>query len=260
MALGPLRARGALAAVGGLLALAGCAGSGGTRQQADAHYRIATAQLQAAGGIQSEVNRRAAYPELMKAIALDPGNAEYHHLLGTLYFANRDYPMAEREVRAALKLRPDFGEARNSLGMIYADQGKLREAIAEYRAALRNLSYATPQYAYFNLASAAFRLGDYLEAADSYTRYLEIEPGNAEAHQSLGVSYARLGRLADAERAFTAALRIRPDSVRSSYELGMVLFKLGRKEEASAQFRRVVELDPRGELGEQSRVFLKLLR
>ena len=40
----------------------------------------------------------------------------------------------------------------------------------------------------------------------------------------------------------------------------MVLFKLGRKHEAAAQFRRVVELDPAGDLGEQSRTYLKLLK
>jgi hypothetical protein len=40
----------------------------------------------------------------------------------------------------------------------------------------------------------------------------------------------------------------------------MVLFKLGRKEDAAAQFDKVVELDPGGELGGQSRTYLKLLK
>jgi len=48
--------------------------------------------------------------------------------------------------------------------------------------------------------------------------------------------------------------------VRPRYELGMTLFKLGRKDDAATQFRRVVELDPAGELGEQSRVYLRLLK
>jgi tetratricopeptide (TPR) repeat protein len=72
--------------------------------------------------------------------------------------------------------------------------------------------------------------------------------------------YTQLGRLAEAEKAFTAALKLLPDVARTRYELGMVLFKLGRRGEAVVQFRRVVELDPAGEYGEQSRTYLRLLK
>ena len=97
-------------------------------------------------------------------------------------------------------------------------------------------------------------------AAESYERSLAILPNNPEARFELGMSYAQLGRLADAEKAFTAALQLRPDVARTRYELGMVLFKLGRRSEAVVHFRRVVELDPAGDLGEQSRTYLKLLK
>jgi cytochrome c-type biogenesis protein CcmH/NrfG len=75
---------------------------GQSAQNADAHYRMATAALQQSGGIQSEINRRAAYPELIQAIRLDPDNARYHQMLGTLYLYNQDYQSAERETLLAL--------------------------------------------------------------------------------------------------------------------------------------------------------------
>ena len=69
------RAPAALLAVVGCAALFACANPSATRRRdADAHYRMATAALQQPGGIQSEVNRRAAYPELTLAIQLDPDN------------------------------------------------------------------------------------------------------------------------------------------------------------------------------------------
>ena len=210
-----------------LYGLAACAAHSSRRvQDADAHFRMATAALQQAGGIQNEVNRRAAYPELTQAIKLDPG----------------------------------FAEGHNSLGLIYLSQGKIAEAAAEFQKALENLSYPTPEYAAYNLGKASYQLKDFAVAAESYERSLAILPNNPDARFELGMSYAQLGRLADAEKAFTAALQMRPDVARTRYELGMVLFKLGRRSEAVVHFRRVVELDPAGDLGEQSRTYLKLLK
>jgi Tfp pilus assembly protein PilF len=242
--------------------IAACAGLSDQRSQdaADAHFGMATAALQQTGGIQSEVNRRAAYPELSQAIKLDPKNSRYRLTLGTLYLYNQDYLSAERETLRALDLNPSLAEGHNNLGLIYLAQGRLPEAAAQFRKALDNLSYSTPEYAAYNLGMVSYQLGDFAAAAEAYERSLAILPNNPEGRFELGMSYARLGRLAEAEKAFTAALQLRPDSARTRYELGMVLFKLGRRGAAAAQFRRVVELDPGGELGEQSRTYLKLLK
>jgi len=251
-----------VACLGALLCgFAACAGLSDSRvQNADAHFRMATAALQQAGGIQSEINRRAAYPELAQAIKLDPKNARYHQTLGTLYLYNQDYPSAERETLLSLKLDPGYAEAHNNLGLIYLSQGKISEAAAEFRKALENLSYPTPEYAAYNLGKAAYLLKDFAVAAEAYERSLAILPNNPEGRFELGMCYTQLGRLADAEKAFTAALQLRPDVARTQYELGMVLFKLGRRSEAVVHFRRVVELNPAGDLGEQSRTYLKLLK
>jgi len=202
----------AFAALGAALCgLAACAGLSNQRtQDAEAHFRMATAALQQTGGIQSEVNRRAAYPELTLAIKLDPQNARYHHTLGTLYLYNGDLPAAERETQRALKLDPNFAEGHNSLGLIYLAQGKLSEAAAQFRKALENLSYPTPEYAAYNLGKAAYLLKDFAVAAEAYERSLAILPNNPEGRFELGMCYTQLGRLADAEKAFTAALQLRP--------------------------------------------------
>lgn len=258
------RSLAAASVAAGVVALAWCAGCAGLSssrtQDADAHYRMATAALQQTGGIQSEVNRRAAYPELTLAIRLDPDNALYHQMLGTLFLYGQDYVGAERETLRALELDPNLAEAHNNLGLVFLAQERLPEAAARFRKALENLAYPTPEFAAFNLGNAEYRLGNYAEAAEAYERSLAILPNNADGRYGLGMSYARLGRLAEAESAFAAAVKLRPDSARTRYELGMALFKLGRRDQAAEQFRRVVELDPAGELGEQSRIYLKLLK
>ena len=255
------RAAAAICAAACCLALAACAGLNAQRlQNADAHYRMATASLQQPGGIQNEVNRRAAYPELTLAIKLDSGNAQYRQLLGALYFYGQDFSSAERETLLALEMDPELAEAHNNLGLVYMAQGRLSEAAAQFRKALENLSYPTPEYAAFNLGNAEYRLGNFVEAVEAYKRSLAILPNNFDGQLGLGLCYTRLGLLAEAAKSYAEAVRLRPDTPRPRYELGMTLFKLGRKDEAAVQFRRVAELEPSGELGEQSRIYLRLLK
>jgi Tfp pilus assembly protein PilF len=258
-----MSARGRTAALGavlGLAAIAGCAGAIPRKQDAEAHYRMAVAAFQQPGGIQSEINRRAAYPEITLAIKGDPDNALYRQILGSIYFYGQDYAGAKREITRALELDPNLAEAHNNLGLVHLAQDKPAEAAAEFRRALENLSYPTPECAAFNLGNAEYRLGNFEEAVEAYERSLAILPNNFDGQFGLGQSYGRLGRLQEAGKAYAEAVRLRPDAARPRYELGMTLFKLGRKDEAAAQFRRVVELEPAGEFGEQSRIYLRLLK
>jgi type IV pilus assembly protein PilF len=230
------------------------------RNQADAHFQMANSYLQQGRGIRDESNRRKAYPELNTAIRLDPRNASFHLVLGTIFLYNRELIRAEREMKKALAIDPDLGDARNNLGLIYIDQGRLYEAIDEFKKAIGNYSYQKAEIAYFNLGRASFLVGDYTAAVDSLKRSLDIIPNNEEALFLLGRCHAKLGGLAEAEKTFVRALALRPDSARTHYELGLVLFKRGRKDVAATHFEEVVRLDPHGEMADKSETFIKLLR
>jgi len=243
------------------LFLASCANVEAVRKEhADGYYRMANAHLQQGRGYMDETNRRKAYSELVKAIQLDPKNADFRLLLGTLYLYSGELISAEKEIKRALEYSPDFGDARNNLGLVYVEQGKLGEAVEEFKKAIANYAYRTPDVAYFNLGRSSFLLGNYVEAAEAFGRSLEIASANEEALFFQGRSYVKLGRLSEAATSFSNALKLSPDSVRTHYELGVVLFKLNRKEAASLHFVQVVELDPDGAMGEQARTFIKLLR
>jgi len=243
------------------LFLSACANVAANRRaEADAHYRMANSYLQQGGGFVDETNRRQAYPELVKAIQLDPNNPEYPLFLGTLYLYSRELIMAEREIKKALKLDPNLGDAHNNLGLVYIEQGRFNEAITEFKKAIGNYSYKSVEVAYFNLGRASFLVGNYPEAAESLERSLSILPANEEAQFFLGRSFTKLGNLPSAETAFRAALRLKPDAVRTHYELGVVLFKLGRKDEAAKEFAEVLRIAPESDLAGQAKTYIKLLR
>jgi len=79
-----------------------------------------------------------------------------------------------------VKLRPDYAEAHNNLGNALARLGRLREAEASFREALRH----KPNYAeaHNNLGNALRDQRRFDESAASLRRALESRPGYAEAH------------------------------------------------------------------------------
>ncbi len=57
--------------------------------------------------------------------------AEISMALGSAYYRTGAFPDAEREYRAAIKVRPGFGEAHNNLAVVYMQTGRLEEAKSE---------------------------------------------------------------------------------------------------------------------------------
>lgn len=66
-----------------------------------------------------------------KAISIEPGNAEAHHLLGRILFADGDLTAAAQELEAAKQLAPTTPAVRAHLAMVYGKMGRMRESKAE---------------------------------------------------------------------------------------------------------------------------------
>jgi Tfp pilus assembly protein PilF len=110
--------------------------------------------------------------ELREALRLRPDLLEAHVSLGKVLMHQGKLPEAEKEFREALRLRPDDPGAHYNLGIFLGDQGKLAEAEKEYREALR----LRPDYpeAHCNLGNALQRQGRFAESLDAYKRGHEL--------------------------------------------------------------------------------------
>lgn len=121
--------------------------------------------------------------------------------------------------REALRLKPDYVEARYNLAAALVATGQLEEGIGQYEQALR----LQPDSAGLenNLASALVRAGRMPEALAHFERAAELDPGNAQAHHNLGNAMLLTGRLPEAVREYETALRLQPDdaAARAGLEL-----------------------------------------
>lgn len=139
-----------------------------------------------------------------KALDLDPSCASAHFNLAVALAQQGVYGEAESHFRRALPGKPT-AETHNALGFVLVRQGRIREAIAEFRKAIE----LDPRFAptYNNLAGVLAQQGQ-LEEAERYYRLSLAEKPSAAVHNALGEILRDLGRRAEAEEQFAKARAI----------------------------------------------------
>jgi Flp pilus assembly protein TadD len=119
----------------------------------------------------------------MRAIALDKAGR---------------WPDAERDLQAALKLKPDSAETLNYLGYSWIERGeRLDEALGMINKALE--SQPDSGAIVDSLGWALYRLGQYDKAVPQLERAAQLEPADAEINNHLGDAYWRVGRRVEAQ-------------------------------------------------------------
>ncbi|TAL09577.1 MAG: tetratricopeptide repeat protein [Nitrospirae bacterium] len=152
-----------------------------------------------------------------RAIALNPGVAEFHNNIGEAYRALGKSQEAIASYQRALALKPGFAEAQYNLGLLHGQLGRLAEAEACYRRALA----ANPAYAaaHNNLGNVVKEQGKTEEAAAHYRRAVALKPDFAEAHNNLGALLQEQGRVKEAVGCFRQALSFKPDYAEAENQL-----------------------------------------
>ncbi len=142
----------------------------------------------------------------------------------------------------ALHVTSDNFLARNNLGVAVAEEGRIEEAIAHYREAIR----IKPNYldAHYNLGVNLMKQGRYEEAMDHYREALRIAPHDAEIHNQVGILLVREGKHHEALGHFTEALRLKPGFAAARYNLGLALAEQGEYREALPHFAEALRLSP----------------
>jgi serine/threonine protein kinase/tetratricopeptide (TPR) repeat protein len=162
--------------------------------------------------------------------------------LGNALLSQGKYADAEKELRAALRLRPDYPGGHVTLGNALSSQGKHAEAEKEYREALR----LRPDFpaAYVNLGNVLSSQGKHAEAEKQLRTAVRLQPDFPEAHYNLGAVLRQQGKYDAAEKEYREALRLRPNYPDAHLNLGNVLLSQGKHGEAMAAYREALRQRP----------------
>jgi Tfp pilus assembly protein PilF len=186
-----------------------------------------------------------AIEELNRASGIDPEAIEPHALLALLYSSKGDFDLATREYEIALKnaskLQPKNIDIYKSLGAIYLQQKKFKDAENTYRLII-DLSPNDAQ-AHFYLANVYNELSKNVLAEKELRRALELKPDFHQALNFLGYLYVEENRnLDEAETMIRKALELEPDNGAYVDSLGWLYFKKGNASESLKELQKATSL------------------
>lgn len=128
------------------------------------------------------------------------------------------------------------------LGCVYRDQGRLDEALSQYRAALA--ADGKYQLARRALVDTALESGDFRLAQENLALALQQSPDDAELWNQSGIAHLQLGQLPNAAEQFQESLRLDPGQADAQFNLGMALQLMGRSQDAVVFYRQALEQRP----------------
>ncbi len=139
------------------------------------------------------------------ALAVTENNYLAHKALGVVLGVDGRTDEAIGQFQEAIRLAPDFAEARVGLGIAFDRKGRTDEAIQQFREAIRLKPDSAD--AYNDLGTVLYQSGQIAEAINQYQEAIRLEPDFAEAHYNLGAALGRKYQIDEAIVQFQEALR-----------------------------------------------------
>lgn len=151
-----------------------------------------------------------AIPFLLKALRLDPGNADVHYNLAKAYQDMGRLDEAAASYRRTLELQPGYRKALLNLAVVLKNLGETEPAIALCRRLLK--LDAGDHNARIVMGNAWLEMGQLESAVGCYRNVLEdpSSPYLPEALNNLGIALSGLGQHVDAISCYQQALQIKP--------------------------------------------------
>ena len=189
-----------------------------------------------------------------RTVQTSPQSARSHFLLGAELLELKRFAEAATSFETGLTIAPQHLGARMSLGQALLGAEDAAGALTAFEDALRR----APPYEINEIAEirelavqaalAAGRLkareANWSEARIYFHRASEIDPGNPDATNSLGLVAERQGAIDEAQRLYETSLESDPDYVPAILNLASVRMTAGQILVAEELFRRAVSLAP----------------
>jgi Tfp pilus assembly protein PilF len=147
----------------------------------------------------------------LKAIDQDPDYSDAYNSLGVIYEKQKKWKDAIRAFNRALenKLYTTPHLAYLNVGDVYMELKEYEKAAEAYRESKR---FVNAEWTIIKLGTALFEEGKIKEAIAEYQEGIEIAPGNANMRYSLAIAYLKIGNKKSALAEFRKAAELAPKS------------------------------------------------
>jgi TolB-like protein/DNA-binding winged helix-turn-helix (wHTH) protein/Tfp pilus assembly protein PilF len=177
---------------------------------------------------------------LMKALELDEALAEAHASRGLLAMLfDWKWAEAEKELKRAIELNPNYATAHQWYGEFLADLGRFDEGVSEMKRAYEldplSLIIATDVAKVYTIARR------YDEAEAQYKKVLEMDPGFAQARGLLALTYSLNGKPEEAVGEIRKIKDVESNPTHLAWR-GYVYAMSGRKDDAEQSLQQLRDL------------------
>ena len=128
--------------------------------------------------------------------------------IGYVYYALREYSLAEANLKEAIAISPRNPANYNLLGNTYFMEHNFREALIQYRRAIK--INPTGKDPLINIGIAYYKLGDMDRAIDHLEKVKSITSPDRRLYYYLGAAYDRKGMRCKAKRYYRTYLKLLP--------------------------------------------------
>jgi len=192
-----------------------------------------------AGKLPPDQAFRRAKAAVARALEIDSGLAEAHAVLGHIKYAyDYDWEGAEEELKRAIELNPNSGDAYDMYGLMLSALDRYDEAIEMQRRAHE----LDPLAHRMDMATTCLRAGRYDEALSAVIKIVEVDPHVALAHATLGWAYLLKGMSEQGLAALERAVSLSPDSTMYLAQLGQAYARVGQTAKAREILQRLEEM------------------
>jgi eukaryotic-like serine/threonine-protein kinase len=188
------------------------------------------------------------YPEALesfkKAVAIDPGFAAAYQGLSWAY----DMVFESRASREALEKAMTYARKATEKERRYIEADYAAYIERDQQKSIRLLKQLIDKYpkekrAYLTLANT-YSYDDPDQAIEELNKALAIDPGYADAYNSLGLYYRYQGDFEKALEVFKKYASVSPDQANPIDNLANLYFRQGRVDEAVAKFKEALGVRP----------------
>jgi TolB-like protein len=145
------------------------------------------------------------YDAARKAVALDDSLPEAHNTMAAFYLFYRwDWRRAERESGRAVELNPGFAEGHHLRGYVFQALNRTEEAVQEQKKAMELDPFARP----WELAYALMRARQFDAALNEARLRAQAQPDNASLRQALSSAYWFKGMEKEAVREWETSVQL----------------------------------------------------
>ncbi len=201
-----------------------------------------------------EGNTESAIATLRDATELDPKAWRAWNGLAVAYIAKGEPKLAEKAFKKALRAKPGEGEILVTRGAFLVRNGRLPEAIVDFRTALKDLDYRNPAAVLSNLSYALTESGKAAEGVEVAREAIRRAPHLCEARYHLGWALERKGDALGAMEAYKDQVaRCPSESLGSRLRLGCLQIRVGMLDEGRGLLQTVVTEAPATRFADEAR-------